>query len=44
MPQHIEVEQELPETSPPLEELIRSFVEQLIQYSSIEDSSLFQEI
>ena len=44
MPQHLEVEQELPETSPPLEEFIRSIVEQLILHSSIEDSSLLQEI
>ena len=44
MPQHLEVEQELPETSPPLEEIIRSIREQLILHSSIEDSSLLQEI
>ena len=43
-PQHIEVEQELPETSPSLDEFIRSITEQLILYSSIEDSSLLQEI
>ena len=43
-PQHLEVEQELPETSPPLEEFIRSITEQLILHSSIEDSSLLQEI
>ena len=43
MPQHLEVEQELPETSP-LEEFIRSITEQLILHSSIEDSSLLQEI
>ena len=44
MPKHLEVEQELPETSPPLEEFIRSITEQLILHSSIEDSSLLQEI
>ena len=44
MPQHLEVEQELPETSPPLKEFIRSITEQLILHSSIEDSSLLQEI
>ena len=44
MPQHLEVEQELPETSPPLEEFIRLITEQLILHSSIEDSSLLQEI
>ena len=44
MPQHLEVEQELLETSPPLEEFIRSITEQLILHSSIEDSSLLQEI
>ena len=43
MPQHLDVE-ELPETSPPLEEFIRSITEQLILHSSIEDSSLSQEI
>ena len=43
-PQHLEVEQELPETSPPLDEFIRSITEQLILQSSIEDSSLLQEI
>ena len=44
MPQHLDVEQELTETSPPLEEFIRLITEQLIRYSSIEDSSLLQEI
>ena len=44
MPQYLEIEQELPETSPPLEEFIRSITEQLILHSSIEDSSLLQEI
>ena len=44
LPQHLEVEQELPETSLPLEEFIRSITEQLILHSSIEDSSLLQEI
>ena len=44
MPQHLEVYQEFPETSPPLEEFIKSITEQLIQHSSIEDSSLLQEI
>ena len=44
MPQHLEVEQELPETSPPLEEFIRLITEQLILLSSIDDSSLLQEI
>ena len=42
MPQHLEVEQELPETSPPLNEFIRSITEQLILYSPIEDSSPLQ--
>ena len=36
--------QELPETSPPLEEFISLITEQLILHSSIEDSSLLQEI
>ena len=40
MPQHLEVEQELPETSPSLDEFIRLITEQLILHSSIEDSSL----
>ena len=44
MPQHLGVEQELPETSPPFEEFIRSITEQLILHSSIEDSSLLKEI
>ena len=44
MPQHLEVQQELPETLPPLEEFIRSITEQLILHPSIEDSSLLQEI
>ena len=44
MPQHLEVQQELPETSPLLEEFIGSITEQLILHCSIEDSSLFQEI
>ena len=44
MPQHLEVQQELPETSPPLEEFIRSITEQLILHSQTEDSSLLQEI
>ena len=43
MPQHLEVEKELPETSPPLEEFIRSITEQLILHSPTEDSSLLQE-
>ena len=43
MPQHLEVEQELPETSPSLEKFIRSITEQLILHSSIEHSSLLQE-
>ena len=44
MPQHLEVEQELPETSPPLEKFIRSITEQLILHSPIEHSLLLQEI
>ena len=44
MPQHLEVDQELPETSSPLKEFIRLITEQLILHSSIEDSSLLQEI
>ena len=44
MPQHLEVKQELSETSPPLEEFITSITEQLILHSLIEDSSLLQEI
>ena len=44
MPQHLEVEQELHKTSPPLEEFIRLIIEQLILHFSIEDSSLLQEI
>ena len=44
MPQHLEVEQELPETSPPLDEFIRFITEQLILHSSIQDLSLLQEI
>ena len=43
-PQHLEVEQELPKTSPPLEEFITLIIEQLILHPSIEDSSLLQEI
>ena len=43
-PQHLEVEQELPDTSPPLEEFIRTITEQLILHSPIEDSLLLQEI
>ena len=42
--QHLEVEQELPETSPPFKEFITLITEQLILHSSIEDSSLLQEI
>ena len=41
---HVEVDQELPETSLPLEEFIRSITEQMILHSSMEDSSLLQEI
>ena len=41
---HLEVDQELPETSPPLEEFMRSITEQFILHSSIEDPSLLQEI
>ena len=44
MPQHLEVGQKLPETSPSLDEFIRSITEHLILHSSIEDSSLLQEI
>ena len=44
MPQHLGVEQILPETLPPLDEFTRSITEQLILHSSIEDSSLLQEI
>ena len=44
MPQHLEVGQKLPETSPPLDEFIRSIREQLILHSSIEYSLLLQEI
>ena len=44
MPQHLDVEQELLETSPPLEEFITLITEQLILHSSTEDSSLLQEI
>ena len=44
MPQHLEVNQELPENSTPLDEFIRSITEQLILHSSIEDSSLLQGI
>ena len=40
MPQHLDVEEELPETSPPLEEFITLITEQLILHSSIEDSPL----
>ena len=43
-PQHLDVEQILPETSPPLDEFTRSITKQLILHSSIEDSSLLQEI
>ena len=43
MPQHLNVEQKLPETSPPLDEFTRTITEQLILHSSI-DSSLLQEI
>ena len=39
----LEIEQELPETSPPLDEFIRSITEKVILHSSIEDSSLLQE-
>ena len=42
MPQHLEVQQELPETSPPLEEFKRSITEQLILHSPIEHSSLLR--
>ena len=44
MPQHLDVEQILPETSPRLDEFTRLITEQLILHSSIEDSSLLQEI
>ena len=44
MTQHLEVEQELSETSPSLDEFTRSITEQLILHSSIEDPSLLQEI
>ena len=44
MPQHLDVEQILPEILPPLGEFTRSIIEQLILHSSIEDSSLLQEI
>ena len=43
MHQHLGVEQEFPETSPPSEEFIRSITEQLILHSPTEDSSLLQE-
>ena len=43
-PQHLDVEQKLQETSPPLDEFTRLITEQLILHSSIEDSSLLQEI
>ena len=44
MPQHLEVEQKLPETLPPLDEFTRSTMEQLILHPSTEESSLLQEI
>ena len=44
MLQHVDEEQILPETLPPLDEFARSITEQLILYSSIEDSSLLQEL
>ena len=44
MPQHPEVEQELPEILPPLEEFIRLITEQLILQPPIEDLSLLLEI
>ena len=44
MLQHLDVEQILPKTLPPLDEFTRSITEQLMIYSSIEDSSLLQEI
>ena len=40
---HLNVEQILPETLPPLDEIASSITEQLILYSSIEDSSLLQD-
>ena len=43
-PQHSEVEQELPETSSPLEEFITLITEQLTLHSPIEDPLLLQEI
>ena len=42
--QNLDAEQILPETLPSLDEFTRSITEQLILYSSIEDSSLLQEI
>ena len=42
--QHLDVEQILPETLPPLDEFTGSITEQLILHSSIEDPSLLQEI
>ena len=44
MPQHLDLEHILPETLPPLDEFTGSITEQLILHSSIEDSSLLQEI
>ena len=44
MPQHLDVEQILPKTLPPLHEFTRSITKQFILHSSIEDSSLLQEI
>ena len=43
-PQYLDVEQILPETLPQLDEFTRPITEQLILHSSIEDSSLLQEI
>ena len=40
MPQHLEVEQKLPETLPPLDEFTRSTMEQLILHPSTEESSV----
>ena len=42
--QHLEVEQELAETLPPVKEFIRFNTEQLILHPPREDSSLIQEI
>ena len=41
---HIDVEQELPEVLPPLEESLTLVTEQLVLHPPIEDSSLVQEI